>query len=159
METLFLSLCTVMPNTLQMSKYQASNICKYEKTIIQESKKNKIDPALLAAIIYVESGFRPRVVSRAGACGLTQVIPKWTGHRETAYKSYTCSQLKNPYTAIKVGAQILSYVTRKYAKGNISKGICFYNAGTRCLTRKNYYKKLKYVKKVRQIWETINDGC
>lgn len=157
--SIFFSLCLSMPMALPMSKSQAKNVCRYEEAILREAKVNNVDPYLLASLIYVESAFWPHVVSSAGACGLTQVIPKWTGGKETHGKKYTCRQLKSPRVSIMVGARILSYVTSKYAKGNVAKGLCFYNAGTKCITKKNFYKRLNYVKKVRQVWNTITDGC
>ena len=159
MGTIMLSLCVIMPATLQMNKTQANNVCKYEHIIVAEAEKNNIEPSLLASVIYVESGFSPRVVSRANACGLTQVIPKWTGGRETGWKKYTCKQLKNPRTSIRVGAQILGYMIENYAKLNEDKALCMYNAGSVCLKKRNFYKKLNYVKKVRKIYDTITDGC
>ena len=159
METVMLSLCMIMPATLQMNNTQAKNVCKYEHIIVEEASKNNIEPELLAAVIYVESAFYPKVVSKANACGLTQVVPKWTGGPETKYKKYTCNQLKNPSTSIKVGAQVLSYAIRVYAKGVEDQGLCYYNAGSVCLKKKNLYKKLSYVKKVREIYDTITDGC
>ena len=121
METMMLSLCMIMPATLQMNKTQARNVCKYEHIIVAEAEKNDIEPELLASVIYVESAFYPHVVSKANACGLTQVIPKWTGGRETG--RYTCKQLKDPRTSIKVGAKILGYLIKNYAKGNEDKGL------------------------------------
>lgn len=159
MEALMLSLCVIMPASLEMNKTQAKNICKYEKLIASEAIKNNIDPELLASLIYVESGFYPKAVSRANACGLTQVIPKYTGGPETGKKKYTCSQLKNPRTSIKVGAKILGYMIKNYARGDEDKALCMYNAGTICLKKKNFYKKSRYVKKVRMIYDTITDGC
>lgn len=159
MHLLLLSLCTIVHSALPLSKHQARNAHRYEKTIFKEAAKHNVNPYLLTSLIYVESSFRPHVVSRAGACGLTQVIPKYTGLRETGGNKYTCTQLKNPATAIRVGAQILSYVTRVYAKGDINKGLCYYNAGTKCITRKSFYKRSKYVKRVNQIWRRITDGC
>ena len=159
MEAMMLSLCMIMPATLQMNKTQAQNVCKYEHIIEQEAAKNNIEPELLAAVIYVESGFYPHVVSRANACGLTQVIPKWTGGLETGKKKYTCKQLKDPRTSIKVGAQVLGYIIKNYANFNEDKALCMYNAGSICLRKKNLYKKLYYVKKVRRVYDTITDGC
>ena len=156
---MMLTLCMVMPATLQMNKTQARNVCKYEHIIVAEAEKNNIEPALLASVIYVESGFYPKAVSDANACGLTQVIPKWTGGRETGRRKYTCKQLKNPRTSIRVGARILGYIIKNYAKGNEDKALCMYNAGSVCLTKKDFYKKLYYVKKVRMIYDTITDGC
>lgn len=159
MQTLILSLCAIMPTVLPLSSQQTKNICKYEKVITEEARKNNIDPALLASVIFVESSFRTRAVSPANACGLTQVIPKWTGGRETGGKKYTCEQLKRAKTSIKVGAKILGYIVKYYTKGNVDQALCMYNAGTVCLTNKNLYKKLYYVKKVRLIYDTITDGC
>ena len=153
------SLCLLANQNLDVSDYQHSNICKYEDTIRAEAKRNSLNPALLAAVIYVESGFYKNAVSRAGACGLTQVVPKWTGGPETMFTKYTCSQLKDPKTSIRVGAEVLSYHIRVYAVGNIDKGLCYYNAGTRCIIKKGFYKRLGYVKKVKRIYRLLSNDC
>lgn len=155
MNFLLLSLCVTLPSVVTMSKKQKRNVCEYEHHISKFSKENNLDPALLASVIYVESGFLPRVVSKAGACGLTQVIPKYTGGPETNYRKYTCKQLKDPETSIKAGAKILSYIIKKYAHGNKDKALCMYSAGTICLKKKHYYTKSKYVKKVRKIHDAV----
>ena len=49
------------------------------ETIYYESKRAGLDPALMLGLIQVESGFRKFAVSTAGARGLTQVMPFWTG--------------------------------------------------------------------------------
>ena len=153
------SLCLLSHQHMELTDYQHRSLCGYEHTIRTEAQKRGIDPALLAAVIYVESGFFRTAVSGANACGLTQVVPKWTGGAETGFVRYTCEQLKNPTTSIRVGAQILSYNIKVYAKGNVDKGLCFYNAGTKCITRKGYYKRLGYVKKVRRIYRLLSDDC
>ena len=157
--TVLLSLCLVMTAVLEMNDKQAAYVCKYESLITEESEKNNISPELLASVIYVESGFYSKAVSRRGACGLTQVVPKWTGGPETDGKKYTCNQLKNPKISIRVGARILGYIISVYAKDNEDKGLCMYNAGSICLRKENLYKKLYYVKKVRMIYDAIIDGC
>ena len=154
-----LSLCLLANQNLELTNYQHSNICKYEDTIRLEAQRNSLDPALLAAVIYIESGFYKNVVSNAGACGFTQVVPKWTGGPESMFRKYTCKQLKNPKTSIRVGAEILSYHIRVYAVGNVDKGLCYYNAGTKCITKKGYYKRLGYVKKVNHIYRLLSNDC
>lgn len=158
MTTLLFSICFVFPQHYNISKYQQKILCKYEHEIHAAAKKYDIEPELLTAVIYVESSFSPRVVSKANACGLTQVIPKWTGGQETSWKKYTCEQLKNPRRSIWVGAQILSYNIHKYGAGNVEKGLCGYNAGTKCFKKKGFYKRLRYVKKVMEIYNTLIDG-
>lgn len=159
MNIALLSICTVMTAVLPMSDRQAQNLCLYETQIVEESIKNEIDPYLLASLIYVESGFLPHVVSKANACGLTQIIPKYTGGPETGYKKYTCKQLKNPKVSIAAGAKILKYIIDNYAKGNEDRALCAYNAGVKCLKKSYPYKKSRYVKKVRRIYDEITDGC
>lgn len=154
------SLCLLFPQHYpEMSNHQRDVVCKYEHLIRVEAKKNNIEPELLASLIFVESAFLPDAQSSVGACGLTQVVPKWTGGKETKGVSYTCQQLKKPETSIRVGAEILSYNIRVYAKGNVDKGLCVYNAGTKCITRKGFYKRLQYVKKVNYIFNLLTGGC
>ena len=83
--------------------------CRFSKPVVKYSKQYKIDPYLLTALIQVESNWKPHVVSYANACGLTQVIPKYS-------RGYTCQQLKDPETSIRVGARIFSYWYYKYTK-------------------------------------------
>lgn len=152
------SMCLLFQEHFTLSDYQQRNICALEHSIRVEAVKNDIEPELLAAMIFVESSFRPSVVSSANACGLTQVVPRWTGGPETKGIKYKCQQLKDPETSIRVGAQILSYAIKFYGKGNENKGLCVYNAGTKCITKKGYYKRLYYVKKVRDIYDTLING-
>ena len=153
-----LSLCLAAQVALPMSSTQHRNLCKWEADIVRESNKNNLEPELLVALIYVESAYWPSSVSYANACGLTQVVPKWTGGKETRGVRYTCEQLKNPKTAIRVGARILSYNIRVYAKGNVDKGLCFYNAGSKCLRDISFYKRLYYVKKINKFYRRLVDA-
>lgn len=153
------SICLLFQEHFNLSDYQQRNICALEQTVRVEAARNDIEPELLAALMFVESSFYPNVVSSANACGLTQVVPRWTGGPETKGIKYTCQQLKDPETSVKVGAQILSYNIKVYGKGNENKGLCVYNAGTRCITKKGFYKRLYYVKKVRDIYNILVDGC
>lgn len=47
------------------------------ETIYYESKRAGLDPAMMLGLIQVESGFRKYAISKAGARGLTQVMPFW----------------------------------------------------------------------------------
>jgi len=48
---------------------------QYSSEIAAASRRFGVDPYLLAAVMKVESGFDPDVVSRRGAVGLMQVLP------------------------------------------------------------------------------------
>ena len=114
--------------------------CKHSRQVVKASSKYKLDPYLLTALIKVESNWKPHVVSPAGACGLTQVISK--------YSKYNCEQLKNPKTSIWEGAKKLNYWIYKYGKGDVKTGLCGYNAGFRCKGRSAIKSGLTYARKV-----------
>ena len=143
------------PPDFWLSEHRQELICKQASTVIKESKKNSIDPSLLLALITVESNWKTTAVSSANACGLTQVIPKYTG---SITKKYTCNQLKDPKTSIKAGAKILSW-WMKYHNGNTTSALCAYNAGFRCGKDRKRPSRggMRYAKKVLQIQKIILD--
>ena len=117
--------------------------CKHSRQVVEASSKYKLDPYLLTALIQVESNWKSHVVSPAGACGLTQVVHK--------YSKYNCKQLKNPKISIWEGARKLNYWIYKYGKGNLKIGLCGYNACFRCKGRSAIKSGLTYAKKVVRI--------
>jgi soluble lytic murein transglycosylase-like protein len=117
--------------------------CKHSRQVVEASSKYKLDPYLLTALIQVESNWKSHVVSSAGACGLTQVVHK--------YSKYNCKQLKNPKISIWEGAKKLNYWIYKYGKGNLKIGLCGYNAGFRCKGKSAIKSGLTYAKKVVRI--------
>ena len=131
-------LCAAMVSA-QMPR--AKYACTHTKQVVKECKKHKLDPIVFVSLISVESNWTPHVVSYANACGLTQVIPKWS-------RGWTCKQLKNPKTSIKVGSRILGYWLHKYAKGNYYTALCGYNAGFRCKGKNPIKHGKQYAKKV-----------
>ena len=123
---------TFMP----MSSDRIKLACESAPSIIQEAAKNDLDPITMVSLIWVESRWVPTAVSRSGACGLTQVLPK--------YVDETCDQLKIPTTSIRVGAASLKKWTtirvRRDGKlvriprpGGLRASLACYNAGYACL--------------------------
>jgi soluble lytic murein transglycosylase len=149
------SLCLILPSLLFLSPYESKVACRYESEIVRHASVYELDPLLVSAVIFVESSFNPSVVSHADACGLMQIVPKWTGDKETGGIKYNCDQLKDPETSIRVGTRILSYAISHYGKGDVRRGLCYYNAGTKCLRNNDYYKKLHYVNKVLAVRDKI----
>jgi soluble lytic murein transglycosylase-like protein len=140
----------------------AEYACKHMDSIVKYSDEHNIDPAVLTALIYIESRWSPKAKSRSGACGLTQIIPKWS--RKFGYVS--CRQLqKNPELAIKKGAQILSHWIYRYGRGDVSIGLCGYNSGYRCRgkNRNENKKGVRYAKLVLKMYRKIElemiPGC
>ena len=131
--------------SFHLSKRKESTVCNYAGLVYKESKKNNIDPTLLMALIYVESGWTRTIVSSAGACGLTQVLPKYTGKRNRIIKlkKHSCRDLKDPRKSIIIGAKILSWWVNKYGEGNVVTGLCGYSSGFRCKINSKRKRPLK----------------
>jgi len=115
--------------------------CKHVPQIVKLSKEMNFRPELMISLIHYESRWYPHVVSRAKACGLTQVLPKYTGGkpypRGAGNPVLTCEQLKDPVTSIDAGARALRYWLHRYGRGSEKIGLCGYNAGFRCRPKKD----------------------
>lgn len=85
-----------------------------------------LPPELVCAIIAVESGGNPDALSKAGAVGLMQVMPREAG--EMFRDRPQTIWLKHPAVNIAVGCEILrSYL--KYYGYDVERGIMAYFAG------------------------------
>ena len=89
--------------------------------ILDEAKKNNIDPVLVMTVIKFESGFNPYAVSPVGACGLMQLMP------DTA-RSLGVTDVFSPYQNIAGGAL---YIRRQLDAfgNNVAFALAAYNAG------------------------------
>jgi soluble lytic murein transglycosylase-like protein len=116
------------------------------ETVVEQSEKYDLMPEILVAMIHRESRWKPWVESRAGACGLTQVIPGYTKPRKK------CGELKKPRVSITAGARALNYWVYEYANGDYLTGLCGYNGGYNCpaLSRSKAYARsvMKYAEKI-----------
>lgn len=106
-------------------------ICEHTTTVKELSEDYNIQPEIIMSLVYHESRWTPTAKSRAGACGLTQVIPRWSRNPRV-----TCKQLMdNPTLALETGVRMLNSVLRpkRYANSNMKVALCMYNAGpSRC---------------------------
>jgi peptidoglycan lytic transglycosylase len=101
----------------------------HEDIIRQQAADKKIDPALIAAVIYSESRFRDQT-SDAGARGLMQVQPQ-TALQIAAHSGATTfelSDLGNPEINIAYGTFYLRELLNRYG-GNEVAALAAYNAG------------------------------
>lgn len=126
------------------------------ETIMRVSEEQNIDPLLILSIIKVESSFRPRVVSYAGAIGLMQVKPVVV--RELGEEVPQCTSmrkwLKEPIANIDVGVQYLSYLRERFGQDNWYHVLAAYNMGPTRIKRlircrrspsRRYYSKVMKV--------------
>lgn len=89
--------------------------------IAEAARSHGLDPALVASVIAVESGFDPRAVSRRNAQGLMQLLPS------------TAAQLGvqdnfNPRENILAGTRYLAELLARFA-GDLRLALAAYNAG------------------------------
>ncbi len=89
----------------------------------------RLDPALLAAVIWQESRFRPAAVSSAGAVGLMQLLPSTARGiaQRTGGSAFVESDLYQPELNIRYGAWYLRHLLDKY--GDTQLALAAYNAG------------------------------
>lgn len=122
------------------------NVCENVELISELSAKHKIDSHLFVSIMWAESRFKEKVKSNGGACGITQVLPKYTRPR------VDCNELKNPEIGIYYGYKIFSSFYNQYAKRNIDIALCAYNAGFRCKDEELSEKEKIVVGKARKYY-------
>jgi soluble lytic murein transglycosylase len=102
---------------------------KYSTVIRQQATAKKLDPALVAAVIYAETKFDPRT-SSAGAVGLMQILPQtatFLAHRSGA-TSFSTIDLWTPQVNISYGSYYLRYLLNEYG-GSRVLALAAYNGG------------------------------
>lgn len=122
------------------------NICNNVKLINELSGKHNIDPHLFVSIMWAESRFKEQAKSNGGACGITQVLPKYTRPK------VTCQDLKNPKVGIYYGYKTFSMFYNRYAKRNVDTALCAYNAGFRCKDEDLSTKEKEVVRRARKYY-------
>jgi len=101
----------------------------YQQIVLGHAENYDLDPALLAAVIYQESRFRPRAHSDSGAIGLMQLMPKTAQGiaDHTGGTRFQPSDLYDPEINVRYGAWYLRHLLDKY--GNERLALAAYNAG------------------------------
>ena len=102
---------------------------KYEAIVRGHARNYRLDPALLAAVIYQESKFRPNVKSTSGAIGLMQLLPDTAKGIavHTGGSRFRVSDLYDPEINVRYGAWYLRHLLDKY--GDERTALAAYNAG------------------------------
>ncbi len=109
--------------------------------VSQEAIDHGIDPAIIKAMIQIESGGDPKAVGDDGeSIGLMQIQPRYHGWRLAEGES-----LKDPRVNVKVGCEILQDLLYK-SHGDVGAALTVYNAGYDTGDRSYYYKVMEEMK-------------
>jgi soluble lytic murein transglycosylase len=102
--------------------------------IEREADKHGLDPYLVAGLIRQESAFRPRVVSRAGAVGLMQLMPgtAWDIARRSGVE-WQQAWVEVADANLHLGTTHLAGLLKRY--GRVGPALAAYNAGGRPVAR------------------------
>lgn len=112
-------------NRITLTAVQKINACSYMQEVVIASHEHDVDFWKLLALIYVESTWTLNAVSNRGACGLTQIIPRY--HRDK-HPGLTCEDLINdPRTAIHLTAVIIRQHYERF--NSYARSLEAYNAG------------------------------
>jgi len=133
------------------------NFKRFEPLIRQHAKSQNLDPALVRAVITVESAFDPEALSPKGALGLMQVIPETAARYGLTddRKQTVVQKLLDPATNLRIGTRYLRDLLVLFAD-DVSLALAAYNAGEKAVLRYNnrippYPETRDYVKVVRQL--------
>ena len=102
---------------------------EYEDVMLHQAEESNLDPALVASVIFCESGYDKNAKSPVGARGLMQLMPataqEVAGWLELA--GYSESMLTDPEVNIRLGCRYLAYLIEEM--GSVRAAVCAYNAG------------------------------
>jgi len=116
----------------------------YHSIIIEAANRYQVDPAIVKAIIMAESSYNPNAVSKKGAKGLMQLMPKTAA--ELGVKDSF-----NPVYNINGGVQYYKKMLNQF-NGDVKLALAAYNAGSRKVKKYQGIPPFKathyYIKKV-----------
>lgn len=100
---------------------------EYESLARREGRVAGVDPALVAAVARVESGFDPHATSGVGAAGLMQLMPATAADLGVA-------DPYDPVQNVRGGAAYLHRLLERFA-GDVPLAVAAYNAGPGAVER------------------------
>jgi soluble lytic murein transglycosylase len=127
---------------------------RYEHIVRGHADNYRLDPALVAAVIYQESKFRPDARSPQGAIGLMQLLPETAKGiaTRTGGSAFEVDDLLDPELNVRYGCWYLRNLLDKY--GDDGRALAAYNGGQGNLDRGIVHPETEhYVERVLELRE------
>jgi len=116
----------------------------YNHIIIAAANKYSIEPALIKAIIMAESSYNHKAISKKGAVGLMQLMPKTAD-------ALGVEDIYDPQHNVNGGVKYIKQLLKQF-NGDIELALAAYNAGSTKVRKYNGIPPFKatriYIKKV-----------
>jgi soluble lytic murein transglycosylase-like protein len=121
-----------------------------DRLIRDVARETDLSPALIRAVVAVESGFDPLAVSHKGAQGLMQLMP-------ATAEAYGVDDAHDPRGNLEAGARHLRDLLRQY-RGDLGLALAAYNAGPEAVRRHGgippYQETRQYVARVMALYRS-----
>lgn len=122
-----------------------------EEHINKEAKNYNVDPALVRAMIQVESAWNHLARSPKGALGLMQLLP-------TTAARFGVTELFDPFENITAGVRYLRFLLDRF-NNNTELAVAAYNAGENAVEANGgippYRETLRYVERLRILYGSL----
>jgi hypothetical protein len=130
-------------------------VAAHGSNILQATIGTNVSPALVLAIISVESGGKASAVSPKGATGLMQLMP-------ATAKRFDVTNRADPVQNITGGTKYLNWLYREF-RGDPILMLAAYNAGENAVKRADgvpaYAETRQYIPKVVGAWDVARSLC
>lgn len=124
------------------------SVSQYDALIIEAARYYTLPPALIKAVIAVESSFEPAAVSHAGAQGLMQLIP-------STAKAMHVGDPFDPRENVYGGTRYLRVLANQF-DGDVRLTVAAYNAGPEAVKEAHgvpsFSETQKYVSRVLRLY-------
>ncbi|WP_232822998.1 lytic transglycosylase domain-containing protein [Oceanibium sediminis] len=128
---------------------------KYGASILKATAGRRVSPALVLAVMSVESAGKPKAKSHAGAVGLMQLMP-------ATAKRFGVTDRTDPDQSIRGGVEYLEFLLNEFG-GDPLLALAGYNAGEGAVRKNsgvpNYAETRAYVPKVVAAWSQARLLC
>ncbi|HDN27941.1 MAG TPA: DUF4124 domain-containing protein [Thioploca sp.] len=126
----------------------------YNPLIQDVATRTQLEPALLHAVIQIESAYNSNAISPKGAVGLMQLMP-------ATAKRFGVTDRTDATTNVYGGALYLRHLLELF-DGDMNLALAGYNAGENAVKRYGneippYRETKNYVKKVMRLYDTYRD--